>query len=204
MMTDLTPALLPEQITSRYPKNVSLPDGAQVQLRLMTPGDRDAILAFARALPVEDLLFLRVDLTEPAVVDEWLRNIASGHSVSIVAFDGAGLVGYATVHRNPAPWTRRVGELRVNVSRSYRARGLGRHLTAEIFDVARGLGLKKMQANMTSDQHGAQAAFRRLGFVPEALLADYVEDRNGRLRDMVIMCYDIEGHSDQVHEPLRL
>jgi L-amino acid N-acyltransferase YncA len=203
-MTDIKPGTLPEGLTARYPKAVTLPDGAQVQLRLMTPADRDAILAFARALPVEDLLFLRVDLTEPAVVDEWMRNIESGHSVSIVAYDGSGLIGYATVHRNPAPWTRRVGELRVNVSRSYRARGLGRYLTAEIFDVARGLGLKKMQANMTSDQHGAQAAFRRLGFVPEALLADYVEDRNGRSRDMVIMCYDIEGHSDQVHEPVKL
>ena len=203
-MTDLKSGQLSEQLTARYPKTVTLPDGAQVQLRIATTADRDAILAFARALPVEDLLFLRVDLTEPAVVDEWMRNIDTGHSVSLVAYDSSGLIGYATVHRNPAPWTRRVGELRVNVSRSYRARGLGRYLTGEIFDVARSLGLKKMQANMTSDQHGAQAAFRRLGFVPEALLADYVEDRNGRSRDMVIMCYDIEGHSDQVAEPVHL
>lgn len=203
-MTDINPGRLPEAILARYPKTISLPDGASIELRLMTPADRDAILGFARALPVEDLLFLRVDLTEPAVVDEWMRGIQTGHSVSLVAYDTSGLIGYATVHRNPAPWTRRVGEIRVNVSRAYRARGLGRHLTGEIFDVARGLGLKKMQANMTADQHGAQAAFRRLGFVPEALLADYVEDRNGRPRDLVIMCYDIAGHTDQVEEPVRL
>jgi L-amino acid N-acyltransferase YncA len=203
-MTERNLRALPAQITARYPKTVTLPDGAAVQLRLMTPDDGGAVLAFARALPTEDLLFLRVDLTEPGVVDEWMRNIESGHSVSVLAHDSGGLIGYATVHRNPAPWTRRVGELRVNVSRAYRARGLGRHLIAEIFDVARALGLKKMQANMTSDQHGAQAAFRRLGFVPEALLADYVEDRNGRVRDMVIMCYDIEGHSDHVDEPVRI
>jgi L-amino acid N-acyltransferase YncA len=203
-MTEIKSGLLPERLVARYPKTVTLPDGAEVQLRLMTPADGPAILAFARALPTEDLLFLRVDLTEAAVVDEWMRTIETGHSVSVVAYDSGGLIGYATVHRNPAPWTRRVGELRVNVSRNYRARGLGRYLTAEIFDVARSLGLKKMQANMTSDQHGAQAAFRRLGFVPEALLADYVEDRNGRPRDMVIMCYDIEGHSDQALEPVKL
>lgn len=47
-------------------------------------------------------------------------------------------------------------------------------------------------------------AFRRLGFVPEALLADYVEDRHGTPRDLVIMSYDIDGHTDQVAEPLRL
>jgi L-amino acid N-acyltransferase YncA len=203
-MSEIKPGALPGHLMTRYPKTLTLPDGAQVELRLMTSADRDAILAFARALPSEDLLFLRVDLTQPDVVDEWVRNVETGHSVTLVAYDATGLIGYATVHRNPAPWTRRVGELRVNVSRGFRTRGLGRHLTAEIFDVARHLGLKKMQANMTSDQHGAQAAFRRLGFVPEALLADYVEDRDGRPRDLVIMCYDIEGHSDHVAEPVKL
>ena len=99
---------------------------------------------------------------------------------------------------------RRVGELRVNVGAAYRARGLGRILTAHIFDLARALGLRKLMANMTTDQHGAQAAFRRLGFVPEALLADYVEDRNGTPRDLVMMSYDIAGHSDHVAEPLRM
>jgi L-amino acid N-acyltransferase YncA len=86
----------------------------------------------------------------------------------------------------------------VNVSREYRARGLGKNMISEIFDVASSLGLRKLVANMTSDQHGAQAAFRRLGFVPEAILTDHVEDRNGVSRDMVIMTYDIDGHSNQV------
>jgi L-amino acid N-acyltransferase YncA len=202
-MTDIQSTPLPEHVLVRYPKTVTLPDGAAVVLRLVTPTDRDAILAFANGLPEADLLFLRVDLTDPAVVDEWLRAVVTGHSVSLVAEDPSGLIGYATVHRNPAPWTRRVGEIRVNVSRAYRTRGLGRHLTGEIFEVARHLGLKKMQANMTADQQGAQAAFRRLGFVPEALLADFVEDRDGRPRDLVIMRYDITGHSDPVEEPVR-
>ena len=48
----------------------------------------------------------------------------------------------------------------------------------------------------------AQAAFRRLGFVPEALLADYVEDRNGVSRDLVIMSYDVDGLTGQMDEPL--
>jgi RimJ/RimL family protein N-acetyltransferase len=121
-----------------------------------------------------------------------------------VAYQGDRVVGYATVHRDPAPWTRRVGEIRVNVARDFRTRGLGRTLTSEIFDVARGLGLSKLMAHMTTDQHGAQAAFRRLGFVPEALLADYVEDRNGTSRDLVLMSYDIGGHSDLIEDKLRL
>ncbi|MEQ8485004.1 MAG: GNAT family N-acetyltransferase [Pseudomonadales bacterium] len=191
-------------LADQYPKTVTLPSGPKVELRRMAAQDRDAVLGFARGLPQEDLLFLRVNLTEPGVVDEWVRNVEAGYSTTLVAYDDGGLIGYATVHRNPAPWTRRVGEIRVNVSPGYRSKGLGRVLISQIFDVARGLGLAKLVANMTADQHGAQAAFRRLGFVPEAVLADYVEDRNGRLRDLVIMTYDIEGHTDRVADALRV
>ena len=187
-----------DSTASDYPKSITLPDGEEVEIRLMTSDDRDAVLAFAQALPQEDLLFLRLDLTQPEVVDEWVKNIATGHSTTLVGYADGNLISYASVHRNPAPWTRRVGELRVNVSRDYRARGLGKNMISEIFDVARSLGLRKLMANMTSDQHGARAAFRRIGFVPEAILTDYVEDRNGVSRDMVIMTYDIDGHSDQV------
>ena len=190
------------QLNERYPQDVTLSDGRKVQLRLMTADDRDAVLGFARGLPEEDLLFLRVDVTQDAVVDDWIANLASGSSTSLVAYDDEELVGYATVHRNQAPWTRRVGEIRVNIGPDYRGKGLGKNLTSQIFDVARALGLKKVMANMTSDQPGAQAAFRRLGFVPEALLADYVEDRNGTSRDLVIMSYDVEGLTDQMDEPL--
>jgi len=193
-----------QEAASQYPKSVTLADGAKVEIRLMTAVDRDPILAFANALPQEDLLFLRVDLTQPEVVDDWIANLEAGTSTSLVVYDDNGLIGYATVHRNPTPWTRRVGELRVNVSQAYRTRGLGKSLISEIFDIARGIGVKKLMANMTTDQHGAQAAFRRLGFVPEALLADYVEDRNGMSRDLVIMSYDIDGHSDRVENAVQI
>ncbi len=191
-----------EQLSERFPRDITLNDGHGVQLRLMSADDRDAVLGFARGLPEEDLLFLRLDVTQGDVVDDWIANLASGNSTSLVAYDDGVLVGYATVHRNPAPWTRRVGEIRVNVGPDYRGKGLGKNLTSQIFDIARAQGLKKVMANMTSDQPGAQAAFRRLGFVPEALLADYVEDRNGLSRDLVIMSYDVAGHSDQMDEPL--
>lgn len=187
-----------------YPKSITLSDGAAIEIRNMTVEDREAILSFAQGLAEDDLLFLRSDITQPDVVDDWMQNIEAGRSTSLVAYDSEGLIGYASVHRNPAPWTRRVGELRVNVNQAYRARGLGKNLISEIFSVARGLGLQKLMANMTADQHGAQAAFRRLGFVPEAMLADYVEDRNGMARDLVIMSFDINGHTDTIADTVKI
>ncbi len=180
-----------------YPKEVSLADGRKVELRIVGKDDRDAILAFARNLPEQDLLFLRVDITKPAAVDHWLANVANGSTVSIIAYEGGDkMAGYATVDRTPARWTRRVGELRLTVAHDYRGQGLGRHLSAKIFDIARNVGLKKLTANMTPDQRGAQAAFQRLGFVAEALLTDFVEDRNGNLHDLVMMTFDVDGLTD--------
>jgi RimJ/RimL family protein N-acetyltransferase len=190
-------------VAASYPREITLASDQAVQIRLMVPEDRDAVLAFARKLPQEDLLFLRVDITQAAVVDDWVERIQSGSSTSLVAYAEDELIGYATVHQNDAPWTRGLGELRVNISPAYRGMGLGRVLTAQIFDLSQALGLRKLTAQMTADQRGAQAAFRRLGFVQEALLADYVEDRNGTPRDLVIMSHDVDGHSEVMVTPLR-
>jgi hypothetical protein len=94
-------------LTDNYPRDVNLSDGSTVNVRLMAAEDQQAILEFANGLPEEDLLFLRVDITKPDVVANWVSNVAAGTTISIVACDADGLVGYATVDQNPARWTRR-------------------------------------------------------------------------------------------------
>jgi len=181
-----------------FPREIKLPSGAAITLRLMEHGDKDKILAFARSLPQDDLLFLRTDITEPASVDEWVRNVDSGDTATVIAEADGLVAGYASVHSDQARWTRRVGEIRVQVGASFRGLGLGRHLAAEIFHIGQMRGLKKMAAMMTPDQAGARAAFEKLGFQVEALLQDWVVDRDGRPRDLLIMSHDLEGLSDQI------
>ena len=179
-----------------YPRDVRLPDGKTLSLRLMGRGDVDALVTFARALPKKDLLFLRRDITDRHNVEEWATLIETGKSVSVLAFDGEKIAGYATLHHNEALWTRHVGEIRTNVAAEYRAMRLGSLLVEEMFQIAKDLGLRKITANMVADQKAARAAFERLGFHPEALLADHVVDAEGRTHDMLIMSFDIEGFND--------
>jgi L-amino acid N-acyltransferase YncA len=176
-----------------YPREIRLPDGRALQLRLMDQSNREDLLAFARALPAHDQLFLRMDVTDPRVVDEWLRNVVSGRTVTVLAYDGDKVAGWASLHHNEVLWTRHVGEIRTVVGPAYRNVRLGMRMIEEIFEVAKALGLKKITAQMTPDQRGARAAFERIGFRPEALLADYVIDAHGRTHDMLIMSYDIDG-----------
>src|ERR1700730_3602265 len=75
-----------------------------VSIRLMGAPDRDSMLLLARHLPQEDLLFLHSDITQPAIVDEWLKSIDSGATVTLLAEPDGTLEGYASLHLNSARW----------------------------------------------------------------------------------------------------
>ena len=182
---------------AKLPNETVLSNGRQLTLRLMGPADRDNLLSFARSLPPDDLLFLRTDITEPVIVDQWIADLERGNSITVLAQARAELAGYATMHLDQARWTRRVGEIRVQVAPRFRGNGLGRRLTLEILRLGQSHGIKKMAAMMTPDQTGARAAFEKLGFQVEALLQDWVVDRRGRPRDLLIMSYDLEGLGNQ-------
>ncbi|MBF8286213.1 MAG: acetyltransferase family protein [Dehalococcoidia bacterium] len=179
-----------------YPWQTSV-GGVEMTLRLMEPSDRDTILSFGRSLPDHDLLFLRSDVTDPKVIDEWVENLKKGRTITVMAEgDGGDLLGYASLHHNEVLWTRHVGEIRVMLKPELRGFGLGKALANEVFAIAKDLGLQKVMVQMTTDQRGARGMVESLGFRPEALLADFVMGRDGRTYDLLIMSYDVTGFSD--------
>jgi RimJ/RimL family protein N-acetyltransferase len=182
-------------IRRTYPWNTTI-NGVQVIFRLMAPTDRDAVLEFARDLPMEDLMFLRTDITQPTTVDAWMAYLKNGRTISVIAEVDGKMAGYSSIHLNEATWTRHVGELRVLVGRDSRGLGLGKRLTNEAFAIAKDLDLKKITAQMSTDQRSARGVFEHLGFRPEALLADHVMTRDGQTRDLLIMSYDVAGFSN--------
>ncbi|MGD0073531.1 MAG: GNAT family N-acetyltransferase [Candidatus Binataceae bacterium] len=200
------------ELASRYPKEIKLPDGRIATVRLMGSADKQALLEFARSLPEDDLLFLRLDITDPATIDEWIHHIEEGTTITLLAemtnietvlsepsVKIKELAAYATLHMSNVRWTRKTAELRINIAPAYRGIGLGRRLTAEIFDVAKSVGLRKIVAQMTPDQTSARSVFEKLGFHVEAVLADWVEDRRGQSRDLLMMTYDLHGFSSHVN-----
>ena len=191
--------MTPPRATARaYPHTVRLGDGTPVSLRLMTAADAARIAAFARTLPEDDLLFLRMDITDPGAVALWVRNLEAGLAATVIAEVNGETAGYASLVQNRVAWQRHLGEIRTQVGLPYRSRGLGRALAGEIFSIGRERGLRKIVAQMTTDQKGAIATFERLGFKPEALLQDFVVDHAGRTRDLVVMAYDVTGLTEFV------
>jgi RimJ/RimL family protein N-acetyltransferase len=181
-----------------FPRDVRLPDGKNVTLRLLTRLDREAFLRFTQALPEHDLLFLRIDITDSDVVDAWLDNIDLERIVTIIAERDGKILGYGSLHMANAQWSQHVGELRVLIGEEVRGKGLGRALTDAIFAQALDRGIEKMVAQMTIDQKGAIATFEELGFKPEALLRDHVKDRNGEKHDLLVYSHDVREFQSQL------
>jgi L-amino acid N-acyltransferase YncA len=173
-----------------YPRTVEL-QGSSLVLRYMTPADASVALAFARALPAHDLLFLRRDITQSEAIEVWMSGIARGRITSVLAESNGAVQGYATVDRGELSWSPHVAELRILVSEAMRGKGVGRLLTQEAFAIALGLGIEKIVAQMTVDQKGARAVFEGMGFRPEALLRDQVKDRQGRKHDLLILAHEV-------------
>jgi len=173
-------------IASRYPKLVTLGGSRVFDGRVMTADDVEGVLAFARGLDPDDLLFLRVNITERRVVERWAHLIETGRTHTVLALEGGTVVGEATLLHNTPTWTRHIGEIRMQVAPAARGCGLARVLADETEWIARQLQLKLLTARMTLDQAAAQAVFRQLGFQREAVLWDYVMTADGKTHDLLV------------------
>ena len=175
-----------EPLARRYPREVDLTDDFHVTLELMGERDIDDVLAFAKTLPPDDLMFLRVNISERGVVEHWVESIKVGRTITVLARQNGVVLGEATLLHNEASWTRHLGEIRIQISPVARRRGLARLLAEEIDAIGNQLGLQLLTARMTLDQSAAQAVFRQLGFQREAVLWDYAITPDGKTRNVLV------------------
>jgi RimJ/RimL family protein N-acetyltransferase len=180
-------------IPGSYPREIKTNDDRTVVLRLMGRSDRDRIVNLARALPPDDLLFLRKDITDPEVVDDWVQDIERGRTVTVLAEKDDELLAYCSLWLHETFWGRHMGEIRLLVRPDYRGLTIGLQLTADVFAIAKALGVEKIIARMTTDQHRVRVALERLGFEKEAVLKGFVLDREGKPHDLIVMSAGV-GH----------
>ena len=128
----------------QYPKRLKLTNGKEFTIRLMQPNeaDKSAILQFAGKLNENDLLYLRTDITDPAVGSKSRFRERCCQSDRRGRRRGGG---HASVHREEARWTRCVGEPGVTRDSAFAGR-VSAALAAEAFTIGQPLGLRKLTA----------------------------------------------------------
>ncbi|MGY1737470.1 N-acetyltransferase family protein [Geodermatophilus sp. SYSU D00684] len=149
----------------------------------------DALLRFFAGLPEGDLTFIEEEVTDPDVVRSWASGSAGGRR--FVALDGDEVAGYVAVRPLPG-WSSHVGEVRLVVSPTRRGEGLGRQLARQALVTAVGDGLAKLVVEVVAEQGAALALFTDLGFSGEALLRDHIRDREGHLRDLMVLAHHVD------------
>ena len=159
-----------------------------MEFRPITADDEDALVRFFARIPEADRTFLKEDVDDPAVVTAWARP-GTGRVIALDAGEVVGSVAVLPLHG----WSSHVGEVRLVVDPEHRGQGLGRALARHAVHDAVELGLAKLVVDVIADQEALIAMFRTLGFEPEALLSDHVRDRNGQIRDLLVLANDVES-----------
>jgi len=171
----------------KYPKEIKLKDGTRSRLRPLRKDDEIGFHEFFLAVPEAERMFIKHRVTDPQVIRDWCQNIDLGRNLPLLALMDKKIVGDATLHQQLGGWKRHIGRVSVLVHPQHRGRGLARALVSEIVDIARHLGLDKVEAEFIGEQEAAIKMFAMLGFSNLVRLEDYVKDMQAIAHDYVLM-----------------
>ncbi|MGH2542698.1 MAG: GNAT family N-acetyltransferase, partial [Ardenticatenaceae bacterium] len=171
-----------ESFLRRYPRTITLRDGATVTLRPLRAEESEKLRRLFRDAPPEDVRALRDDVTNPDVIRRWVETLDYERDLPLMAEQGGEFVGEVTLYRHPRTAHPPVGQIRLFVRPDYRQRGLGSQLTSDVVELARDLGLEQLVVELYLDDAPLISAFERRGFEREAILSVY---------RMVVMRYDL-------------
>jgi GNAT superfamily N-acetyltransferase len=176
-----------EEVIEQYPKTVKLKDGSPVTLRPLQASDEKAFHTFFVGVPDQERILFKHRVTDPEVIREWCQRIDYRKVLPIIALAGDKIVADASLHQTLGGWKRHIGRISVVVHPSARGKGLAGILVNELIDIARNLGLEKLEAEFLGEQKAARRVFEERGFNQFLYLQDYVKDMQAIAHDYVLM-----------------
>ena len=175
-----------QKLLTDFPKIWVLDDGTKVALRPMVQHDRDRLALFFKRIPIEDLRFLKDDVTDTGVIDQWCQSLNYDRVLPLVAEFNGRIIADASLHRRKAGWRRHLGGVRVVVDPEFRHRGLAQKLIEELTAIARKEGLDRLYAEIPADDQAAINVFQDRGFTRVAVFEGDIIDRAGKYHDMAV------------------
>ncbi len=181
-----------EATLETFPKELPIRAGQTCPVRPLESKDEMSLAEFFRAVPHQELMFIKHRVTDASVIHGWCQNIDLGRNLPLLAIDGPKVIALCTLHQQLGGWKRHIGRVSVLVHPGCRGRGLARALVTEMVDVARHIGLEKVEAEFMGDQTEAMKVFGLLGFSSLVRLHDYVKDMQANSHDYVLMGLDLK------------
>ena len=185
-------------VTMDYPKEIILKDGTGVTLRPMKPGDENALFEMFKLFSEDELWFLNHDVSDPRLFEDWVKSLDLNRVVSIVALLEGRIIANAALMVKDYGAKSHIGKVRVAVDPSFREKRLGTWMLLDLVNVAMAIGLKTVVMRLVQEKDAyVISGVRKLDFIEEAVLEDYVLDREGNPCNLVIMTKRLPTEWDQ-------
>jgi len=180
-----------EYALQKYPCKVRLRDGTDATLRPMRKQDCSRLMRFFASVPQVEQMFLKHRTGDPALVQEWCHNLDYEANLPLLLLHRAKVIGEATLHQRQGGWKRHIGLVTVLTHTQYRGRDVAKLLVSELIEIARHLGLKKIEARFNGERTVAIKALEQLGFTELCRVPDYLLDMQGITHDYVVLGLDV-------------
>jgi RimJ/RimL family protein N-acetyltransferase len=155
------------------PKEVTLKDGTKVVLMPEKESHRELAWEMFSTLSDESHEFLPIPITRERL-DGWFDDIDYKKSLPILGFvqeDGiTRLITSSTLSFHEMELYKHRATFGITVHDDYQGRGLGTLLTQYMIEIARSLGLKKVDLMVVTHNHGAIHVYEKCGFKIEGHL----------------------------------
>jgi GNAT superfamily N-acetyltransferase len=179
--------MLNEHLLEKFPLSLKLRDGVPVTVRPLGRRDAARCHQFFLAVPEEERLFIKQPVFDRALFQEWCRHPDYDRNLPLIMLHENRIIGEATLHQRQGGWKRHIGLVTVLTHPNYRGRDVARILVAEIVELARGAGLRQLEAELNGERKVAIRALEQLGFQTLLRLENYVLDMKAIPHDYVLM-----------------
>jgi GNAT superfamily N-acetyltransferase len=181
-----------EYALEKFPITLKLRDGTPVILRPVSRRDEVRLHKFLVTVPEEERLFIKKPVFARVLFREWFRQLDLEESLMLLMWHGQKIIGEATLRQRPGGWKRHIGVITVLTHPDYRGRDVAKILVTEQVEIARALGLRKLESELNGERKVAIRALEDIGFHCIMRQEDYVVDMKAVAHDYILMGLDLK------------
>jgi len=188
--------MLAENTLEKFPVSMRLRDGTNVIVRPLGKRDDTRLHKFLLSVPEEERLYIKQRILNRDVVKQWCRQADFDRNLPLLMLQGQKVIGEATLHQRLGGWKRHIGLITLLTHPEYRGRNVSKILVAELVEIARHCGLRRLEAEVNGERKIALKTLADLGFSPLMHLEDYVLDMKAVTHDYVLLGLDLKADDE--------